>query len=116
LRQMWRFIMPLLLASSVWGQTSHPILAVGSTAPDFSLPGVDGKTHRLADYSGSPVLVVVFTCNHSPIAQMYEQRIQQLDTEYHDRGVAVVAIQPNARKRSESTSWTLPIRATVWKR
>jgi peroxiredoxin len=96
---MWRFIMPLLLlASSVWGQTSHPILAVGSTAPDFSLPGVDGKTHRLADYTGSPVLVVVFTCNHCPIAQMYEQRIQQLQTEYHDRGVAVVAIQPNDPK------------------
>lgn len=90
--------MLLLLASSVWGQTSHPILAVGSTAPDFSLPGVDGKTHRLADYAGSPVLVVVFTCNHCPIAQMYEQRIQQLETEYHDRGVAVVAIEPNDPK------------------
>jgi peroxiredoxin len=96
---MWRFIMPLLLlASSAWGQTSHPILALGSTAPDFSLPGVDGKTHRLADYAGSPVLVIVFTCNHCPIAQMYEQRIQQLQTEYHDRGVAVVAIQPNDPK------------------
>jgi peroxiredoxin len=95
---MWRLIFPLLLASAVWGQTSHPILTVGSPAPDFSLPGVDGKTHRLADYAGSPVLVVVFTCNHCPIAQMYEQRIQQLETEYHDRGVAVVAIQPNDPK------------------
>jgi peroxiredoxin len=95
---MWRLIMPLLLASSVWGQTGHPILAVGSAAPDFSLPGVDGKTHRLADYAGSRVLVVVFTCNHCPIAQMYEHRIQQLETEYHDRGVAVVAIQPNDPK------------------
>jgi peroxiredoxin len=97
LRQMWRF-MPLLLASSAWGQTSHPILSVGSTAPDFSLPGVDGKTHHLADYAGSSVLVIVFTCNHCPIAQVYEQRIQQLQTEYHDRGVAVVAIQPNDPK------------------
>jgi peroxiredoxin len=95
---MWRLIFPLLLASAVWGQTSHPILTVGSPAPDFSLPGVDGKTHRLADYAGSPVLVIVFTCNHCPIAQMYEQRIQQLETEYHDRGVAVVAIQPNDPK------------------
>jgi len=95
---MWRLIFPLLLASAVWGQASHPILAVGSPAPDFSLPGVDGKTHRLADYAGSPVLVIVFTCNHCPIAQMYEQRIQQLETEYHDRGVAVVAIQPNDPK------------------
>jgi peroxiredoxin len=95
---MWRLIFPLLLASAVWGQASHPILAVGSPAPDFSLPGVDGKTHRLADYAGSPVLVIIFTCNHCPIAQMYEQRIQQLETEYHDRGVAVVAIQPNDPK------------------
>ena len=95
---MWRLIFPLLLASAVWGQASHPILAVGSPAPDFSLPGVDGKTHRLADYAGSPVLVIVFTCNHCPIAQMYEQRIQQLKTDYHDRGVAVVAIQPNDPK------------------
>jgi len=44
------------------GQTTHPILAVGSPAPDFSLPGVDGRVHRLADYAASPVLVVVFTC------------------------------------------------------
>ena len=95
---MWRLIFPFLLASSAWNQTSHPTLVAGSPAPDFSLPGVDGKTHRLADYAGSPVLVVVFTCNHCPIAQMYEQRIQQLETEYHDRGVAVVAIQPNDPK------------------
>ncbi len=95
---MWRLIFPLLLASSAWSQTSHTTLAAGSPAPDFSLPGVDGKTHRLADYADSPVLVVVFTCNHCPIAQMYEQRIQQLETEYHDRGVAVVAIQPNDPK------------------
>ncbi len=95
---MWRLIFPLLLASVAWGQTNHPILAVGSPAPDFSLPGVDGKIHRLADFAASPVLVVVFTCNHCPIAQMYEQRIQQLETDYRDRGVAVVAIQPNDPK------------------
>jgi thiol-disulfide isomerase/thioredoxin len=59
---------------------------------------VDGKIHRLADFAASPVLVVVFTCNHCPIAQMYEQRIQQLETDYRDRGVAVVAIQPNDPK------------------
>lgn len=92
---MWRLIFSLLLASAAWGQTSHPILPLGSAAPDFSLPGVDGKIHSLADYAASPVLAVVFTCNHCPIAQMYEQRIQQLETDYRDRGVAVVAIQPN---------------------
>jgi peroxiredoxin len=93
---MWRISLLLLLASAVWGQEAHPILALGSPAPDFALPGVDGKTHRLADYGASPILVVVFTCNHCPIAQMYERRIQQLEDDYHDRGVAVVAIQPNA--------------------
>jgi thiol-disulfide isomerase/thioredoxin len=95
---MWRLVLSLLLATAAWGQTSHPILAIGSPAPDFSLPGVDGKIHRLADYSASPVLVIVFTCNHCPIAQMYEQRIQQLDADYRDRGVALVAIQPNDPK------------------
>jgi peroxiredoxin len=92
---MWRLIFSLLLPFAAWGQTNHPILAVGSPAPDFSLPGADGKIHRLADFAVSPVLVVVFTCNHCPIAQMYEQRIQQLETDYRNRGVAVVAIQPN---------------------
>ena len=77
---------------------AHPILALGSVAPDFSLPGVDGKTHSLSDYASSPVLVVVFMCNHCPIAQMYEQRVQALTDDYRDKGVAVVAIQPNDPK------------------
>jgi len=42
--------------------------------------------------------VVVFTCNHCPIAQMYERRIAQLATDYADRGVSVVAIEPNDPK------------------
>src|ERR1700730_19041771 len=95
---MWRLIFSFLLAFAACGQTTHPILAVGSPAPDFSLPGVDGKIHRLADYAASPVLVVVFTCNHCPIAQMYEERVQQLETDYSHRGVAIVAIQPNDPK------------------
>jgi peroxiredoxin len=77
---------------------NHPILVLGSQAPDFSLPGVDGKTHKLADYASSPVLVVVFMCNHCPIAQMYEERVQALTDDYRDRGVAVVAIEPNDPK------------------
>lgn len=79
-------------------QQAHPILAIGSPAPDFNLPGVDGKMHKLSDYAASPVLAVVFTCNHCPIAQVYEQRIEQLYEEYGKRGVAVVAIQGNDPK------------------
>ena len=95
---MWRLICLCLLTFPAWGQNAHPILPLGSSAPDFSLPGVDGKVHSLADYGTSPILVVVFTCNHCPIAQMYEQRIQKLEADYRDRGVAVVAIQPNDPK------------------
>jgi peroxiredoxin len=97
---MWRVLLSLMLALTLsgWAQESHPILALGSPAPNFELPGVDGAFHRLSDYSSSPVLVVIFTCNHCPIAQMYERRITQLVADYQDRGVAVVAIQPNDPK------------------
>jgi peroxiredoxin len=92
---MWRILILLTLSMSLWAQESHPILALGSQAPNFELPGVDGKIHKLADYASSPVLVIVFACNHCPISQMYESRIAQLAAGYKDRGVAVVAIQPN---------------------
>ncbi|PYX51744.1 MAG: redoxin, partial [Acidobacteria bacterium] len=95
---MWRVCLFLLISLSAWTQDAHPILALGSPAPDFELPGVDGKTHRLSDYAASPILVVVFTCNHCPIAQMYEERIGKLAADYEGRGVAVVAIQPNDPK------------------
>ena len=95
---MWRLLVFLLIPFIALGQSAHPILAIGSPAPNFSLPGVDGKTHSLEDYASSPILVVVFTCNHCPIAQMYERRIQQLALDYREKGVAVVAIQPNDPK------------------
>ncbi len=91
-------VLMLLLPLSLWGQQTHPILPLGSPAPDFSLPGVDGKIHNLSDYASSPILVVVFTCNHCPIAQMYERRIEQLYGDYGKKGVAVVAIQGNDPK------------------
>jgi peroxiredoxin len=93
---MWKLLAVLLLTlGTVSAEEVHPTLALGSPAPDFSLPGVDGQIHKLSDYASSPVLVVAFTCNHCPIAQMYEKRIQQLATDYKDKGVAVVAIQGN---------------------
>ena len=73
----------------------HPTLAIGAAAPDFSLPGVDGKTYTLASFKNARLLVVVFTCNHCPTAQAYENRIIQLTADYKDKGVAVVAIMPN---------------------
>jgi peroxiredoxin len=93
---MWKLLAVLLITlGTVSAEEVHPTLALGSPAPDFSLPGVDGQIHKLSDYASSPILVIVFTCNHCPIAQMYEKRIQQLATDYKDKGVAVVAIQGN---------------------
>jgi peroxiredoxin len=70
-------------------------LEIGAAAPDFSLPGVDGKTYTLADFKDAKFLVIVFTCDHCPTAQAYEDRIKQIAADYKDRGVVVVAIQPN---------------------
>jgi peroxiredoxin len=70
-------------------------LEIGSPAPDFHLPGVDGKTYSLESFRDADILVVVFTCNHCPTAQAYEGRIQQLAKDYKDKKVALVAISPN---------------------
>jgi peroxiredoxin len=70
-------------------------LEIGSPAPDFRLPGVDGKTYGLEAFRDAEILVVVFTCNHCPTAQAYEGRIQQLAADYKDKKVALVAISPN---------------------
>lgn len=96
---MWKLLAVVLMTLGIASaEEVHPTLALGSPAPDFALPGVDGQIHKLSDYASSPILVVIFTCNHCPIAQMYEKRIQQLATDYKDKGVAVVAIQGNDPK------------------
>ena len=78
----WRLGSLVVLSLAAWAQQTHPILAIGSPAPTFELPGTDGAVHKLSDYSASPVLVVIFTCNHCPIAQMYERRIGELTADY----------------------------------
>ena len=73
-------------------------LEIGAAAPDFELPGVDDKTYRLADFAEAKVLMVVFTCNHCPTAQAYEDRLNKLHADYKDRGVALLAVSPNDPK------------------
>lgn len=70
-------------------------LEIGAPAPDFNLPGVDGRNHALKGYADAKLLMVVFIANHCKTAQAYEERIIGLVTDYRDRGVAVVAIAPN---------------------
>ena len=73
-------------------------LPIGASAPDFKLPGVDGRRHALRDFRKSPVLVVIFTCNHCPTAQYYEKRLTKIVEDYWVKGVALVAISPNDPK------------------
>ena len=85
-----------------------PTLAPGAAAPGFSLPGVDGRTWSLKDFADARVLVVIFTCNHCPTAQYYEDRIKRLVSDYKEKGVALVAIMPNDPKsvRLDELGWT----------
>jgi len=94
--------------SEVAPDPAHPVLAIGSSAPDFALPGVDGRIHRLSDYSASNVIAVVFTCNHCLASQLYEGRIGKLFREYRDRSVALVTVNPdNANQvRMGELAWT----------
>ena len=88
-----------LSATAIWclpcAAATPKTLEIGSAAPDFNLPGVDGKKHSLDEYRNADILVIIFTCNHCPTAQAYEDRIKQLAADYQDKGVAVVAISPN---------------------
>ena len=102
---LWWPLAVLLAILAIWvaclsapAQEPHPILPVGSPAPDFALPGIDGQIHKLADYKGSPFLMVMFICNHCPTSQLYEGRIKRLADDYSGKGVAFVAIQPNDPK------------------
>ena len=71
-------------------------MEVGTPAPPFSLPGIDGKTYALDSFAD--VLVVVFTCNHCPYAKAVEDRLIALQRDYAPRGVRLVAINPNDDK------------------
>ncbi|HEX9741706.1 MAG TPA: thioredoxin family protein [Nitrospiraceae bacterium] len=70
-------------------------LTIGDPAPPFTLPGTDGRTHSLDGLSGKPVLVVVFSCNHCPYVQAYEDRMAAIQRDYAGRGVQLVAINSN---------------------
>lgn len=71
-------------------------LSLGARAPDFTLPGVDGKDWSLADFATSRVLVLVFSCNHCPYVVGSEERMIAFAKDYAEQGVSFVAINSNA--------------------
>ena len=72
---------------------SNQVLAIGDQAPDFELPGADGATHTVEDFTDNAAILVVFTCNHCPYAQAKLSLLNDIATEHDD--VAVVGINPN---------------------
>jgi len=70
-------------------------LEAGEAAPDFSLPGADGKTYSLASFKHADVLAVLFLANHCPTSQMCEDRVIALVEKYRKQSFALVAISPN---------------------
>src|SRR6266850_406965 len=64
-------------------------------APDFELPGVDGKRHSLASARGPKGLLVMFICNHCPYVKRSLERILQDSRELAAQGIGSIAVMPN---------------------
>jgi len=85
----------LCLPSLAFAATDPVTLPIGSKAPDFDLPGIDGKNYTLKSFADAKVLVIAFICNHCPTSQAYEERLIKLTNDYASRGVALVGINSN---------------------
>ena len=101
------FIAFALVAAGLMAQDADPyyqhgvpagfhMLKIGESAPDFSLPGIDGKTYSLADFRDDPVLIVIFLSNHCPVSHAVETRFIPFVAGLRGKGVGVVAINPNS--------------------
>jgi peroxiredoxin len=83
-------------ASDVAPAVTQAVFNVGDPAPKFAdLAGVDDKKHSLADFDDAKAIAVVFTCNTCPVAVAYEDRLEQYQKDYADKGVQLVAINVN---------------------
>ncbi len=83
------------IAISIFAEEGVADLPIGAPAPDFALPGIDDKTHRLADYKDGKVLVIFFTSNHCPTSHGAAARLKSFLAEFRPQGMTFVAINPN---------------------
>jgi peroxiredoxin len=74
---------------------SSKMLELGTVAPDFTLPTLDGGRFSLADSAGAPAVLVAFLCNHCPYVRHVERGFAELAREYRQRGVTIVAVCSN---------------------
>ena len=100
--------------------TYSPADELGNLCPDFTLPGVDGKTYSLNQFvNGNPV-VIMFICNHCPYVKAIEDRLVELGIDLKKRNVSLVAISsndekmypddsfPEMKKRAETKKYSFP--------
>jgi peroxiredoxin len=80
-------------------------LTMTTEAPPFDLPAVDGRNHALDDYSDTPILAIVWSCNHCPYVQAWEGRMKAIQRDYGDRGFRLVAISSNDVERYPADSF-----------
>ena len=76
-------------------KTASTMLPLGTKAPDFSLPNIDGKTVSLTGFSEKPALLVIFMCNHCPFVIHLRNDLAQFAAEYQKKGLAVVGVSSN---------------------
>lgn len=87
--------MAAALVLPVLGQEVPKVLEIGAAAPDFSLPGTDGKTYTPADFKDAKALCVIFTCNHCPDSVAAAARTERIYQDYKGKGLALVAVNGN---------------------
>jgi peroxiredoxin len=80
-------------------------IALGQSAPNFTLKGVDGREHSLADYDDADLLVLIQSCNHCPYVIAWEERMVGVQGDYADRGVRLVAFNSNDSSRYPDDSF-----------
>jgi len=72
-----------------------PVCDFGWKAPDFSLPGTDGKTYALADVQGPNGTLVMFICNHCPYVKAILDRLVRDTGALREKGIGVIAVMAN---------------------
>ena len=88
----------ILLGTFLNAQENHKTLPMNAAAPDFNLSGIDGNNYSLSSFSNAKILVIIFTADHCPTAQAYEDRIINLVKDYKEKNVQVVCISSNSPK------------------
>jgi peroxiredoxin len=96
MNRTWKVALALTVLALLASGRAYAKVNLGDAAPNWErLAGVDGRDHDLAEYRAAKALVLVFTCNHCPVAKAYEERLIELQKDYQAKGVQLVAINVN---------------------